>query len=66
MNLYLIVSRGHRADDAQPVLAISDQRLIRHFLANVGTLLLPVGEERTDKVIDLSRSRVHRPEDDDE
>jgi hypothetical protein len=49
MNLYLTVSRGRRADEAQPVLAISD-----HFLANISILLLPpIGEECNAKVVDL-------------
>jgi len=67
MNLYLIVSRGRRADEAQPVLAISDQCLIHHFLANVGALLLPqTGEECAEKVVDLPRPRSYRREYDDE
>ena len=54
MNLYLTVSRGRRADEAQPVLAISDQSLIHHFLANISILLLPpIGEECNAKVVDL-------------
>ncbi len=67
MNLYLIVSRGCHAEEAQPVLAISDQRLIHHFLANFGTFLLPqIGEECADKVVDLPRPRRYRREHDDE
>ncbi len=67
MNLYLIVSRGRRADEAQPVLAISDQWLIHQFLANVGTLLLPQArEEHADKVVDVPRPRGYRGEHDNE
>jgi hypothetical protein len=33
--LYLTVSAGPRADEAKPVLALGDQRLIRRMLALV-------------------------------
>jgi hypothetical protein len=38
MPLYLTLSRGSRADNTRPILAISDQRFIRRVLSEVASL----------------------------
>lgn len=41
MPLYLTVSTGPRADNARPIMAISDQHLIATLLREIGRLAEP-------------------------
>jgi hypothetical protein len=60
MPLYLTLSRGPRADSAEPILASSDPAVIRAVLAAIGSLSDPVprtclGDEAAEAVRLLPR-----------
>ncbi len=50
MPLYLVVSAGPRADQARPLLALSDQRLIAALLRAISELGAAVSEAEQEDV----------------
>ncbi|GEM_PF-7027627 len=53
MPLYLTVSRGSRADDTRPIMAISDQRFIQRVLREMASL---ADDERHDQLRSVRKS----------